>query len=145
MTRYASNVSFSVFLHVVRWLAMLPNVNMSLFSGIRQFTPNLCRVWECYCTWRARSDIYLVQHTQPQHRDTVPGVRVDRVNCCVYWPFVDVLQSEGQNPARMCSCRRMRSVDCAWSPGRSFSVNPFCWSWRPPSRFVVHNIYTNQA
>lgn len=31
-------------------------------------------------------------------------------------------------------------MDCASNPGRSFSVNPFFWSWRPLSRFVVSNV-----
>lgn len=48
-----------------------------------------------------------------------------------------LLQSEEQSLVRMCSCRRMRFVDCASSPGRSSSANPFFWSLRPLSRFVV--------
>lgn len=82
---------------------------------------------------------------QPPHRATAAGivkqaviVLLAVVVCrlisvyCIYF-----IQSEEQSLARTYSCRRTRFVDCVSNPGRSFSVNPFFWSWRLLSRFVV--------
>ena len=58
----------------------------------------------------------------------------DVLHSCV---DVSCLQSEVQNPGRMCSCRRMKSVDYAWNQERYSSASPSSWSSKPLWRSVV--------
>lgn len=79
-------------------------------------------------------------HPCPQQSDAGQATSLTTLDSFVFI----CSKSEEQNPARMSSCKKTKSVDCVWNPGKSSSVSRFFWSWRLPWRFVVRVCFKRQ-